>query len=176
MTARVFRLVTLVLLALGLFGCDHATKLAAKATLEGAPAVTLARGALELRYTENDDIAFSAFHQIGVPPSRPLLVAVGVVAVVAIAVALFRSRRRGLGSAGAPGDAPAGEARATSIGLALVLGGAFGNLVDRVVRGYVVDFIHVRGWPVFNVADIAVVVGIGLLAIGLRRSHARASP
>jgi Signal peptidase (SPase) II len=41
--------------------------------------------------------------------------------------------------------------------------GALGNYLDRVFRGYVVDFIHVPHWPVFNVADIAVSVGIGLL-------------
>ncbi|WP_437760458.1 signal peptidase II [Sorangium sp. So ce1389] len=57
-------------------------------------------------------------------------------------------------------------------GLPLVLGGALGNLVDRIRYGYVVDFIQVRFtpgfvWPTFNVADIAIVVGVGLMAIDM---------
>jgi signal peptidase II len=51
---------------------------------------------------------------------------------------------------------------------ALVLGGAIGNLSDRALRGHVIDFIHVNYWPVFNVADIAVCVGAGLLMIAMR--------
>jgi signal peptidase II len=50
-------------------------------------------------------------------------------------------------------------------GFALVVGGALGNLVDRAARGYVVDFIHVRWWPVFNVADVGVVAGVLMLLV-----------
>ena len=54
-------------------------------------------------------------------------------------------------------------------GYVLVLGGALGNLIDRLARGYVVDFIHVHHWPVWNVADAWVVLGVGaLLLAGLR--------
>jgi signal peptidase II len=60
--------------------------------------------------------------------------------------------------------------------LALILGGALGNLVDRVRLGEVVDFLHLSAagfsWPIFNVADIGVSVGVGLLAIHLfRKEH-----
>lgn len=58
-----------------------------------------------------------------------------------------------------------GEARpgaASAVGLALAVGGATGNLVDRIVRGEVVDFVVVRRWPVFNLADVALVVGLVL--------------
>ena len=51
-------------------------------------------------------------------------------------------------------------------GLGLLLGGALGNLIDRVRFGYVVDFLDVHFWPVFNVADIAVCCGAGLILIG----------
>jgi signal peptidase II len=165
MTARVFRLLSLLVLAAVLFGCDHATKFAAKVTLERAPAMAIAP-AVELRYTENDDIAFSAFHQLGVPRSRPVLIALGVAAIGAIGVSLVRAFRRNREEA-----APMG--RAAQVGVALVLGGALGNLADRVLRGYVVDFIHVRGWPVFNVADIAVVLGAGLLVLSVSRARRR---
>ncbi|WP_165847749.1 signal peptidase II [Ammonifex thiophilus] len=48
-------------------------------------------------------------------------------------------------------------------GLGLFLGGTLGNLVDRVRFGYVVDFIDLRFWPVFNLADVAIVTGMGLI-------------
>ncbi|MBS3899091.1 MAG: signal peptidase II [Dethiobacter sp.] len=54
--------------------------------------------------------------------------------------------------------------------LVLLLGGATGNLIDRVRVGYVIDFFDFRVWPVFNVADIAIVFGIGLLILDLTRN------
>lgn len=56
------------------------------------------------------------------------------------------------------------------VALALVMGGALGNLIDRITRGYVVDFLDVNfwpfaNWPVFNVADSAIVVGVAILLI-----------
>ena len=66
----------------------------------------------------------------------------------------------------------------SAVGLGLVLGGALGNLTDRVVRGAglsgeVVDFIDFHVWPVFNVADSALVVGAAVLLVsGIRRDRA----
>jgi signal peptidase II len=64
-------------------------------------------------------------------------------------------------------------------GLALILGGALGNLVDRLRLGEVVDFLHVSvagfSYPIFNVADIGVSVGVGLLAVHLFRKEASGS-
>lgn len=57
--------------------------------------------------------------------------------------------------------------------LALILGGALGNLVDRLTRGHVVDFLDFHFWPVFNVADIALTLGVFLTAWRLIRSGAR---
>nr|WP_116301682.1 signal peptidase II [Alkalilimnicola ehrlichii] len=60
-----------------------------------------------------------------------------------------------------------GKDRWLSASLSLILGGAVGNLIDRVAYGHVVDFIHFYigdwSWPIFNVADIAITVGAGLL-------------
>lgn len=53
------------------------------------------------------------------------------------------------------------------IGLAFILGGALGNLTDRIRFGYVVDFLDFRIWPVFNVADSAITVGTALVIISL---------
>ena len=55
---------------------------------------------------------------------------------------------------------------------ALLLGGALGNMLDRLARGYVVDFIHLHHWPVFNVADVLIVIGAALLLLG----HWQAGP
>ena len=64
------------------------------------------------------------------------------------------------------------EDRSWAIPLGMVLGGGLGNVTDRVVRGFdgqVVDFIDLHVWPVFNVADMAIVIGVGLvLLLGLR--------
>ncbi|MBC7220778.1 signal peptidase II [Candidatus Bipolaricaulota bacterium] len=60
------------------------------------------------------------------------------------------------------------------VGSALLLGGAVGNLVDRLRWGYVLDFFEIRGFPVFNVADAAIVIGAGLVALSfLVRGRAR---
>ncbi|MDW8153832.1 MAG: signal peptidase II [Armatimonadota bacterium] len=60
--------------------------------------------------------------------------------------------------------------RAVLVGLGLVVGGAVGNLLDRVRWGYVVDFIELPYWPIFNLADACIVVGGGLLALRAVRS------
>lgn len=58
---------------------------------------------------------------------------------------------------------------AAGAGVALMAGGAAGNVVDRVRRGFVVDYLDLHIWPVFNLADIAIVVGAGIVLIALAR-------
>jgi signal peptidase II len=135
-----------------LVGCDHATKLAAEATLRDHPPVPLVRGFVDLAYTENHGVAFSALERLSLHPPAWALFAMAVVATAALLVFWVRRRR-----ASWPEHA----------GFALVVAGAVGNALDRVARGHVVDFIHVRFWPVFNVADILVVAG-GLLLLFVR--------
>ena len=69
---------------------------------------------------------------------------------------------------------PTPHAPSKHIGFALVLAGAIGNLADRIARGYVVDFIYLHRWPVFNVADICIAAGAVLLLLPAVR--ARAAP
>ena len=65
------------------------------------------------------------------------------------------------------------EQRGWALGLGIILGGAFGNLIDRAVVGYVVDFVDVywgvHHWPAFNVADSAITVGVALLLLDILR-------
>lgn len=67
-----------------------------------------------------------------------------------------------------------GRRPAAKVGLTLAAAGAAGNLLDRVRFGFVRDFLDLRGYPaIFNVADVAIVAGIGLLAFALWREEAR---
>lgn len=130
-----------------LFVVDQATKLAVLYGLDLA-----ARGpvevlpVLDLVLVWNPGISYGLFPQETVA-GRLLLVGFTVAASLAIGVWMVRARHR-----------------LTALSLALVLGGALGNLVDRVVYGAVVDFVHFHvgtfSWYVFNVADAAIVLGV----------------
>jgi signal peptidase II len=109
-------------------------------------------GPLDLELTRNSGASFSLFQGKGF-----ILAPVAVVLVTVIAVMLWRAPTTG---------------RAVALGL--VLGGALGNLVDRLFRsdhGAVVDFVAVHVWPTFNVADASVVIGCALLLLTLTRGR-----
>jgi len=152
------RLGMFAILAL-LVGCDHATKLAAKGELEGQRPRMLVQGVVDLEYAENRDVAFNALRSVPERIRAPILVALGGVAVVALAFLLLR--------------------RSTirppiRLGVVLVTAGALGNYLDRLARGYVVDFVHLTHWPVFNVADVYVTAGACILSWSvLRRDRLR---
>jgi len=59
--------------------------------------------------------------------------------------------------------------RAAGLGIAAMAGGAAGNLIDRVRLGHVVDYLDVHIWPVFNLADVAIVLGAAILIVALSR-------
>lgn len=134
-----------------LVGCDHATKHAAQTMLAGKQPVALVPGWLDLRYTENHDSAFSLFARAGVQGMSGWLGLMASVVLVVLLVMWFRRRHQ--------------ASTLEHLGFAFSVAGALGNIADRLFRGYVVDFIHLRYWPVFNVADIAVVIGVGLITL-----------
>lgn len=144
------KLATLGLLALllGLVGCDHATKAAATEKLAEGP-VSLLPG-VDLHYAQNHDVAFSALSHLHLAAPPWALAVVPAILSIVLAVRLWQTR------GGPPTE------RAAYL---FLLAGALGNLADRVARGFVVDFIYVHHWPVFNVADVLVAIGIGLFAI-----------
>ncbi len=154
----------ILLLTLSLFGCDHVTKLAAEQTLSHRPAVDIVRGVLELRFTTNDDTAFSLLHNLGIARTPWLLIGTSALALLGVVAMWIASRKR--------------ATRAQHVGFALVLAGALGNVVDRAIRGSVIDFIHVTHWPIFNVADVSVVAGVILLGLSavFRRSNPDSRP
>ncbi len=152
----------ILLMTVSLFGCDHATKIAAKASLSDGHALNVVSGLLELRYRPNDDTAFGLLQTFGIARHGSWLLAASALALLAVVAAWIKARKR--------------ATRTQHVGFALVLAGALGNVVDRAVRGYVVDFIHVTRWPVFNVADIAVVVGVILLVLAALRQREAGPP
>jgi len=139
---------------------DQVTKAVALATLEDGRSVPVINGVLHWTLQRNPGAAFGIFQR-----APALFTILAIVIAVAIIVASSRVRDR-----------------LNSVALGLVLGGALGNLVDRLFRapgpfrGRVVDFIDFRVWPTFNVADSAVVIGALLLAIASFRSGRRRSP
>jgi signal peptidase II len=162
LSKRLLRL-GIVLLTLSLVGCDHATKIAAHAGLAGRPAIPIYDGIVELRYAPNPDTAFSLLRNFGVAqPVRPVfLVMLASAALLGVVYAWIMAARRG-------------AARGEHVAFAFILAGAIGNVLDRALHGYVVDFIRIGWWPVFNVADVLVGVGVALLLLTRWRRQTRA--
>jgi signal peptidase II len=137
-----------------LVGCDHASKLAAEAALRDGPSV-LVPGLVDLRYTENRDVAFGALSRASLQAPPWALAAIAVGMTLAVLLAWARRRR---------------AVWPEQVGFAFLAAGAIGNALDRVVRGHVIDFIHVRFWPVFNLADVLVVAGVVVILLARARA------
>jgi signal peptidase II len=121
---------------------DQATKLILRASLAPGESLPLLPPALYLTYVQNTGAAFGMF------PGRQLVfIALSLVISVWLVKDLLHPS----------------TSRTVTAAEALILGGAVGNLIDRLWLGYVVDFLDVRVWPVFNVGDSAITVGVVLL-------------
>ena len=138
-------IITLIILALSV-AADAATKALAASRLADGP-VTVIEGVLDFTYVENRGAAFGMLSE-----HRWVFLIFSAVAIAAILVYLFVKRP---------------ESRLVRVSLALIAGGGIGNMIDRVARGYVTDFIDVRfvKFYVFNVADSCVTVGCALLVL-----------
>jgi len=130
---------------------DQFTKALIRRTLLPGQSLPIWPGVFHLSYVQNPGAAFGLLkNQTGL--------FVAVTAVVVVAILFYASRLQ-------PHMALLRWA------MALVLGGAIGNLIDRLRFGYVVDLFDFRVFPVFNVADIAIVCGVGLLFLYLLQSE-----
>ena len=125
---------------------DQLTKLLIQRAFAPGDSIPLLPPLLSLTYVQNTGAAFGLFKG-----QQVLFI------VLALAISAWIVREMLAGP-------PLGLAAAW--GLPLVLGGSVGNLIDRVRFGYVVDFLDLHVWPVFNVADSAITVGVALLLWG----------
>ena len=127
--------------------------------------VPLVDGLLSLSHVRNRGAAFGLLSDADLPYQSVLLATLSLAALGAIGFYFLRLPP---------------SARLPRLALALVLGGALGNLVDRVRLGYVVDFIHVywrqHQWPDFNVGRLRDHVGVALLVLDILRSPGSATP
>jgi signal peptidase II len=140
------QLAVLLSTAFVVFAVDHLTKWLVTQHIALGDQVP-SSGPVTFHHVENRGAAFGLFPQL-----QFIFLAV---ALVVAAYILIAGRRFG------PGVFP-------QVLLGMVLGGAVANAVDRFVQGYVVDFIDLQRWPVFNVADMAIVIGILLGVLTLR--------
>ena len=143
-----------VLISLLVIISDQITKAMVVRSLPEGALVPVLPGFFNLTHTKNTGVAFGMFSGSPATWKTVLLVAVSVALILAVAGFVWRSRQFHW---------------ATTVGLALVLGGALSNLADRIRAGQVVDFLDVYWrsyhWYAFNLADSAIVVGAGILII-----------
>jgi len=126
-------------------GLDRLSKGWAASTLVLSEPRPLLEPVFRLTRVHNVGGAFGIF-----PGSGTLFIIVSSVVAVGLFIFLLKGDLRG---------------RLLGIGLSLVLGGAIGNLIDRLDYGYVLDFFEVRGFSIFNLADTCVTIGVGLVLI-----------
>ena len=144
-----------LLCGIGLLGCDVGTKELAARNLRGEAPVQVAGDVVELRYAENRDVGFSLLSHLDEPTRYRLLVALVPLIMLGIGVVWWRRRS----------DAPLFE----HLAYGALLAGALGNYLDRLFRGFVIDFIALPHYPVFNVADMAIALGIGAMLLAQRQ-------
>lgn len=140
---KILQLITVI----SVIALDQATKLLAIKHLMPIKKLPIITGVFNLRYVENTGAAFSMLQG-----QRFFLVVVPMIVIIAIVYLLISDKIK---------------SRLGSWSLAVILSGAIGNLVDRIMHGYVVDMFDFEliSFPVFNVADIAVTVGAILFFI-----------
>ena len=142
----------LFLISLLVLALDRVTKITVARRLSLHDSISVIPGFFRIIHAENPGAAFGIFADSPSPLKVGLLIAFSIIALLIVSVLLWKNSH---------------SLTSTGIGLSLILGGAVGNLWDRLVSRHVVDFllfyIGPHQWPAFNVADSAIVVGAMLL-------------
>ena len=126
---------------------DQAIKFLVVSLMELGESIPVFAGIFHITYIENPGAAFGLF------ANQRLVFIVAGILVIAAACLMYRQLMS--------------EKAIIRWGVALLLGGAVGNLIDRLRIGGVIDFLDFRIWPVFNIADIGICVGVALLMYAL---------
>jgi signal peptidase II len=130
------------------FVVDQGVKSVVEGSMRVGESITLVSGFLSLTYIKNDGGAFGILGG-----SQMILLLGSTVAVVVVLWMLLSGR----------------PSKPTMLGCGLILGGAAGNLLDRLSSGEVTDYVHFSFWYIFNAADAAIVIGVGLLFLSALR-------
>ena len=133
------------------FILDRLTKILALNALSGDREIRVLPGAFHLTLVLNKGAAFGLFSRM-----TPALILFAVISIFCIIAYLGKKRVSDIFQA---------------ICLAMILGGALGNLTDRLFYGYVIDFIDLRVWPVFNIADSFITIGAAILILNMLLSQ-----
>ncbi len=143
-----------LLIAFAVLALDRFTKWIIARDIALHDSIQVIPGFFRLTHVQNSGAAFGLFADSPSQWKIAVLVLFSIVALVIVSMLLWRNSH---------------SMSTTGLGLSLILGGALGNLWDRLINGKVVDFllfyIGDHQWPAFNVADSAIVVGAGLLVI-----------
>jgi len=133
---------------------DQVSKAAIYSKLFLGQSIPIINNVLHLTFVKNTGAAFGLFKN-----STYFFIAVSVVSVIIIGIMLFKAIR----------DDNFFGNFLFNFALILIMSGALGNLIDRISLRYVIDFIDVRIWPVFNLADSSITIGTGLLIISFTK-------
>lgn len=139
------------MVAFAVFACDQISKALVVSRMYPGERVEIL-SFVSLERTTNSGIAF------GLAGDVPAVVLILVAVLIVVVLLILGTQLNWPGS---------------GLAIGLILGGALGNLFDRAVRGSVIDFIDLPHWPTFNIADIAITVGVVLLILGSLRSSER---
>lgn len=154
-----------LMVSLAVLFLDQWTKGVVTRTMEVHQSRALIADFFDLTYVRNSGAAFGLFASVDSSVKAILLNSVAVVVFLVVSAYALRSSHRSV---------------RLQVGLALILGGAVGNLLDRVRFGYVVDFLDfaISGhhWPAFNLADSAICLGVGLLFLDMLRNDDAEAP
>ena len=153
---RSARRILALLIALGVFALDRWTKSMVESRISSIDSVNVIPGLLNIVHSENGGVAFGLLSE-NLSDTRTLaLIGLSTLAVLLLAVLLWRIEQL--------------DGRSAA-GLALILGGALGNVYDRINAGTVTDFIDFYmqsyHWYTFNLADTAICAGAGFLVLGM---------
>lgn len=157
-------------------GLDQLTKWQVAKSIPLLEKVPVIEGFFDLRYVHNRGAAFGLLSNAPESFRIPFFFAVSIVAVIVILLFMRKVEE---------------DNHLFIFSLSFIFGGALGNFIDRLVHGYVIDFLDFRftqpqllsdmlykllgtnHWPAFNVADVAIVVGVGLMMIDMIREYLR---
>lgn len=133
----------------GVVVADRLTKIFFTGLLSPGESLPVIRNFLHMTLVHNTGIAFGLFKDRGI-----VFIIIPIIAIILLVYNIFYYKYN-----------DESLSRLYIVSFSLILGGAIGNLVDRILYGYVIDFVDLQVWPVFNIADSAITIGAVIIAV-----------